>query len=100
MLSPKAIGDFLVNKSYDFTRQEIARIQLSKLTGEGLLVAEGDVHKVWPLDFSCCETMLMMLGTTQSLNAIILLPTNQGLVSPLLGKGSSNEPRDRRGDQS
>ncbi|QGA14014.1 hypothetical protein EYB26_001666 [Talaromyces marneffei] len=45
-LSPKAIGDLLVNNSYDFIRPEIARVQLSKVTGEGLLVAEGDVHKV------------------------------------------------------
>lgn len=46
VLSPKAIADLLVNKSYDFIRPEIARVQLSKVTGEGLLVAEGDVHKV------------------------------------------------------
>jgi hypothetical protein len=47
VLSPKAIADLLVNKSYDFIRPEIARVQLSKVTGEGLLVAEGDVHKVF-----------------------------------------------------
>ena len=47
VLSPKAIADLLVNKSYDFIRPEIARTQLSKVTGEGLLVAEGDVHKVF-----------------------------------------------------
>ncbi|EED23094.1 cytochrome P450 monooxygenase, putative [Talaromyces stipitatus ATCC 10500] len=45
VLSPKAIADLLVNKSYDFVRPEIARVQLSKVTGEGLLVAEGDAHK-------------------------------------------------------
>lgn len=51
-LSPKAIGDLLVNNSYDFIRPEIARVQLSKVTGEGLLVAEGDVHKVFLFQIS------------------------------------------------
>ena len=49
VLSPKAIADLLVNKSYDFIRPEIPRIALSKVTGEGLLVAEGDIHKVFLL---------------------------------------------------
>lgn len=47
VLSPKAIADLLVNKSYDFVRPEIARTQLVRVTGEGLLVAEGEVHKVF-----------------------------------------------------
>ncbi|OKL56355.1 hypothetical protein UA08_08529 [Talaromyces atroroseus] len=45
LTSPKAISDLLVAKSYDFVRPEIARIQLETVTGEGLLLAEGDVHK-------------------------------------------------------
>ncbi|KAH8705044.1 putative cytochrome P450 [Talaromyces proteolyticus] len=45
VVSPKAISDLLVAKSYDFIRPDIAHIQLSTITGEGLLVAEGDVHK-------------------------------------------------------
>lgn len=51
VLSPKAIADLLVNKSYDFIRPEIAHVQLSKFAGDGLLVAEGDVHKVFLFGF-------------------------------------------------
>lgn len=46
VVSPKAISDLLVSKSYDFVRPEISATQLGTVTGEGLLVAEGDVHKV------------------------------------------------------
>lgn len=46
VVSPKAISDLLVHKSYDFARPEIARVRLESVTGDGLLVAEGDVHKV------------------------------------------------------
>lgn len=101
VLSPKAIADLLVNKSYDFIRPEIARVQLSKVTGEGLLVAEGDIHKVWLLRESCisCEGADDDIGTTQKLNALILLPTHQRIVSPLLDQGYSNDQRDRKGDQ-
>jgi hypothetical protein len=59
VVSPKAISDLLVGKSYDFIRPEIARIQLEVVTGEGLLLAEGDVHKVSILlitSFSCASS--------------------------------------------
>lgn len=46
VVSPKAIADLLVSKSYDFVRPQITGIQLGMMTGEGLLMAEGDVHKV------------------------------------------------------
>ena len=57
VLSPKGISDLMVSRSYDFERSEIARIQLGAVTGEGLLLAEGDVHKVRMLqDFDCFAT--------------------------------------------
>jgi hypothetical protein len=46
VVSPEAIADLLVSKSYDFVRPQIAGIQLGTVTGEGLLMAEGDIHKV------------------------------------------------------
>lgn len=45
LLSPKAISDLLVSKIYDFERPEFGRVQLETVTGDGLLTAEGDVHK-------------------------------------------------------
>ncbi|CRG84026.1 hypothetical protein PISL3812_01369 [Talaromyces islandicus] len=45
VVSPKAISDLLVSNSYDFVRPEISATQLGTVTGEGLLVAEGDVHR-------------------------------------------------------
>ncbi|KAL1966959.1 hypothetical protein VTN77DRAFT_3703 [Rasamsonia byssochlamydoides] len=43
--SPKALSEVLVTRSYEFPKTELARAQLQRLTGNGLLLAEGDEHK-------------------------------------------------------
>ncbi|KAL2012161.1 hypothetical protein VTN00DRAFT_4879 [Thermoascus crustaceus] len=43
--NPSALREVLVQKAYDFDKSDLARVQLSRVTGTGLLLAEGDEHK-------------------------------------------------------
>ena len=60
VVSPKALGEVLVSKSNDFQKPELTRISLSRITGQGVLVSEGENHRVSktrvsfpPPSFSC-----------------------------------------------
>jgi hypothetical protein len=44
--SPKALGEVLVQRSYEFVKPGRVRIGIGKLLGIGVLLAEGDEHKV------------------------------------------------------
>lgn len=46
LTSPKALSEVLVHKAYDFCKPELVQLQLRRVTGYGLLLAEGDEHKV------------------------------------------------------
>ncbi|KAF2774449.1 putative P450 monooxygenase [Teratosphaeria nubilosa] len=45
LASPKALGELLVSKTYDFEKPKPARDFLRKILGDGLIIVEGDVHK-------------------------------------------------------
>ena len=45
-VSPKALGEVLVHKNYEFVKPTELKIGLGRLLGDGILVAEGNVHKV------------------------------------------------------
>ncbi|KAJ5825588.1 hypothetical protein N7474_002726 [Penicillium riverlandense] len=45
LTSPKALSELLVTKVYDFEKPEPVRNNLRRVTGEGILLAEGDEHK-------------------------------------------------------
>lgn len=49
MTSPQALSEVLVTKSYDFIKPQQLRNGLGRVLGIGILVAEGDEHKVGPL---------------------------------------------------
>ncbi|KAI0971442.1 cytochrome P450 [Xylaria arbuscula] len=42
---PKALSEVLVTKNYHFEKPRALRYNIGRLLGEGILVAEGDVHK-------------------------------------------------------
>lgn len=42
---PKALGELLVTKTYDFEKPEPLRNFLRRILGDGLIVVEGDVHR-------------------------------------------------------
>ena len=44
--SPKALGEVLVKKNYEFVKPSRFRRVFSGLLGEGILLAEGEEHKV------------------------------------------------------
>lgn len=44
--SPKALGEVLVQRSYEFVKPERVRVGIGRLLGVGVLLAEGDEHKV------------------------------------------------------
>ncbi|KGO69212.1 Cytochrome P450 [Penicillium italicum] len=43
---PKALGELLVTKVYDFEKPELVRQSLRRITGDGVLLAEGEDHKI------------------------------------------------------
>ncbi|KAJ5316934.1 hypothetical protein PENANT_c030G05824 [Penicillium antarcticum] len=45
LTSPKSLGELLVTKNYDFEKPEMIRESLRRITGDGVLLAEGDEHK-------------------------------------------------------
>lgn len=44
--SPKALGEVLVKKNYEFVKPSRFRRVFSGILGEGILLAEGEQHKV------------------------------------------------------
>jgi len=44
--SPKAIGEVLTTKSYNFVKPRQLRAGLGRILGVGILLAEGDEHRV------------------------------------------------------
>ena len=46
LTSPKALSEMLVTNVYDFEKPEVVRDSLRRVTGEGILLAEGEEHKV------------------------------------------------------
>lgn len=44
--TPKALAEVLVHRSYDFIKPERVRNGLGRVLGVGVLLAEGDEHKV------------------------------------------------------
>lgn len=51
--TPKALGEVLVQKNYDFIKPPMVRFAVGRLLGVGILLAEGDEHKVDPMDMVC-----------------------------------------------
>lgn len=53
LTTPRALSEVLIHKAYDFCKPELVQLQLRRVTGNGLVLAEGDEHKVClPLDGS------------------------------------------------
>ena len=44
--TPRALKELLVQRAYDFEKPDVARASLERITGVGLVLAEGDEHKV------------------------------------------------------
>jgi hypothetical protein len=51
LTSPKALGEVLVTKNYEFIKPSTFRLGIGRLLGFGILFAEGDEHKVHCLPY-------------------------------------------------
>lgn len=49
--SPKVLSEILVTKAYDFAKPLVVRQTLGRVLGNGILITEGDEHKVRDLYF-------------------------------------------------
>lgn len=47
LTSTKALSELLVTKVYDFEKPRTVQQQLRRVVGDGILLAEGETHKVW-----------------------------------------------------
>ncbi len=46
LTSPKALAEVMTTKSYDFVKPDFMRVGIGQLLGIGVLLAEGDEHKI------------------------------------------------------
>ena len=46
MTSPEGLKQVLAQNTYDFVKPHLLRAMVGKILGYGLLLSEGDVHKV------------------------------------------------------
>ena len=83
--SPKALAEVLVQRSYEFVKPERVRKGIGRLLGIGILVAEGDEHKVRtrsPLDGIKAN---LISAPKKSTPTRFCIPACQGSVSHVLG---------------
>lgn len=88
LTTPKALSEVLVHKAYDFCKPELVQLQLRRVTGNGLVLAEGDEHKVCLfLDVSYIYIyILTVTATTQKSYASIFVSSHQRSLSYILGQ--------------
>lgn len=59
LTSPKALSELLVTKVYDFEKPLTVRQSLRRIVGDGILLAEGDEHKVGEITRTGCVFLLI-----------------------------------------
>lgn len=85
--TPQAVGQVLTQNSYDFVKPTMLRNGLGRVLGVGLILAEGDEHKVSAvLEVQCPYVLLNVVGPTQEPYARFCLPSHQGSLSCFLGQ--------------
>lgn len=65
LTSPKALSELLVTKVYDFEKPKTVRQSLRRIVGDGILLAEGDEHKVRLLSIPCHIAFTLTKFVTQ-----------------------------------
>ena len=96
LTTPKALAEVLVQRSYEFVKPQRMREGLGHILGVGVLLAEGDEHKVCvPVCQGSapgrCERHKsafteQCIETTQSLDARVRVPPHQRPLPRLLGQ--------------
>ena len=81
----------MTQRSYEFVRPERFRKGLGRLLGIGILVAEGDEHKVWKRDLLGEPRADKKTASKESSSARFCFPPYQGSVSRILGEVCRND---------
>lgn len=60
--STKGLSDVFVHRAYDFVKTDQLKASLSRIAGMGILLAEGDEHKVSSCNYAVtlCHTQMLM----------------------------------------
>ena len=85
--TPKALAEVLVTKNYDFIKPPQMKQGIGQLLGIGILLAEGDEHRVSPTGLTFPFHFNNVLETTQAYDARIRIPTCERSLSCFLGEG-------------
>lgn len=88
--SPKALAEVLVTKNYDFAKPSMVRHGLARLLGVGILLAEGEEHKVTNTSYQLMAGAYPGVDSTQVLDACFCLSPHQGPLPRFLGQDSRN----------
>lgn len=84
--SPKALAEVLVTKNYDFAKPSMVRHGLARLLGVGVLLAEGEEHKVIDARYRLVARAYLGVDSTQAFDACFCLSPHQGPLSSILGQ--------------
>ncbi len=84
--SPKALAEVLVTKNYDFAKPSMVRHGLARLLGVGVLLAEGEEHKVTDARYPLVARAYRGLDSTQAFDACLCLSPYQGPLPSFLGQ--------------
>lgn len=101
LTSPKALSELLVTKVYDFEKPQTVRQSLRRIVGDGILLAEGEEHKVVFMAITNrIAFILIPLGyaaSTQKLDACICVPPHQRPLPNFLVQECRNGQADPAG---
>lgn len=86
--SPKALAEVLVTKNYDFAKPSMLRHGLARLLGVGVLLAEGEEHKVTDTRYQLTARAYPRADSTQAFDACFCLSAYQGPLPHFLGQDS------------
>ena len=83
--SPQALSEVLTTKSYDFIKPSLLRNGLGRLLGVGILLAEGDEHKVKRISLNVILVLTFASASTQKPYASFCISSYQRSLSHFLG---------------
>lgn len=97
----KALSEVLTTNSYTYIKPPEVRVGLGRLLGVGVLLAEGEEHKVCDCCNICLDRADSGSASTQKSRTRILFSTYQRSLSSFLGqvRGTSPSPAEGYGSE-
>ena len=82
--SARALGEVLVQKNYEFIKPLQLRQGIGRILGVGILLAEGDEHKVGRSGVARHTMLIYLADPTQTSHACVCVQTCERAISSLL----------------